>query len=154
MVVGDIMHTEVVSVRADDSVRTAAAVMLDSGFSALPVLDEDDNVVGLISQADIIGVTVPEYLRNAVDLSFLPGSFSFPVPGGCDLDTTTVGDILRTDILYTVEEDEPIVEVARIMVQHHVRRCPVVRERKLVGMVSRRDLMELIVRPTLEGTTP
>lgn len=154
MAARDVMTTAVVSVRVGDSVRAAAEAMVSSGYAALPVLDDEENVVGLITETDVLALAIPEYLRGAGDLGFLPGSYSFPAPGVRDLDLTTVADILRTDILRTVDEDEPVIEVARIMLQQHIRRCPVVRDGKLVGIISRRDLVERILRPALEAGAP
>lgn len=152
MIARDVMRTEVFFVRADDSVRQAAETMLDCGYGVLPVLDDEDNVTALISEVDVLAISIPEYLRSVADLSFVPKSLSFPAPGGRDLDTTAVREIARTDILAVVDEDEPVLEVVRIMIDDNVRRCPVVRDGKLVGIISRRDLVELIVKPTLEAT--
>jgi len=151
MVARDIMNQDVVTVRVTDSIRCAAHKMLEAEYAALPVVDDEDQVVGLLSETDILALTLPEYLHSVADLGFLPKSLQFPAPGARDLDTTKVGDILRTDILEVVEADEPVIEVVRLMVTQHVRRCPVVEKGKLVGIIARRDLMQIIVRPTIEA---
>lgn len=150
MVARDIMKTEVVSLLGTDTARRAGEVMLESGYSALPVIDESGILLGVFGESDILALTLPEYL-STVDLSFLPKSISFPMPGGQDLDSVQVASVLRPQMLRAVPPDEPVVEVARIMVREHVRRCFVVEDRKLVGIISRRDLMQIIVRPTIEA---
>lgn len=151
MVARDVMKTDLVTAHPGDSVRAAAQVMLDRGYGALPVVDDEGKLVGLISETDVLALCIPGYLRETADLSFLPRTFQFPVADGEELDTTTVGEVVRTDILQVVEEDEHLLEVVRIMVQRHVRRCPVVRDGKLIGIISRRDLMQMLVRPIVEG---
>ena len=153
MVARDIMTTDVVYVRTTDIARKGAERLLEGTHAALPVLDENDNVVGILSETDILGLAIPEYLSSVADFSFLPNSYAFPPSEGWDIDEVTVGEIMRTAILRTVSPDEPVIEVARIMVREHVRRCPVVEDGKLVGIISRRDLMEIIVRPAIEGTS-
>ena len=75
------------------------------------------------------------------------------VGGGNDASSSCVlvGGVMRPEAVYTVTEDEPVAEIVRIMVQHHVRRTPVVRDGKLVGIVSRGDLMRALVHPSFEA---
>lgn len=153
MVVRDIMETEVVSVPATDSVRRAGEVMLEMGFAALPVVDAEGALVGIILEEDVLGAAIPGYVSQIEDLSFLPKSDSFPWPGRADLDALRVGQLMRDATPQVIGPDEPILEAARIMLSTHVRRCLVVEDGKLVGIVGRSDLMEIIVRPALEGTS-
>lgn len=151
MVARDIMTPEVVTVGVSDTVRQVGQTMLKSGYAALPVVDDDYKLVGLVSESDVLSVILPEYLDSVGDLSFLPSSYEIPDEEMHDLDTMTADHIMRKAILRTVGPDEPAIEIARIMVREHIRRCPVVQNDRLVGIVSRRDLMEAIVRPTLEA---
>ncbi|NSW58526.1 MAG: CBS domain-containing protein [Armatimonadetes bacterium] len=151
MVARDIMKTDVVTIEAGESVRRAGEIMLDTGYAALPVVSPEGAILGLLTESDILGLAIPEYLSNT-DLSFMPKKDRFPGPESVDLDSVTVGQAMRRAILRTVGPDEPVIEVAQIMVREHVRRCPVVENGKLVGIISRRDLMEIIVRPAVDGT--
>jgi len=154
MVVRDVMHADVEYVTTTDSVHHAAEVLLTCNEGALPVVDEHHRVVGLLSETDLLALAIPSYIDAESDLSFLPRSVELPTLCSADLKGLTVGDVLRTDILALIEEDDPIVEAARIMVRQRVRRCPVVRDGKLVGVLSRRTLMDILVRPAVEGTDP
>ena len=151
MVARDLMTRDVVAVNVDETVRQVAQKMLATNYAALPVVDEHHRVVGLVSESDVLAVLLPEYLDGIADLGFLPPSYEIPEAEIRDLDTATAKDIMRKAILRTVAPDEPAIEIARIMVREHIRRCPVVEDNKLVGIVSRRDLMDALVRPAIEA---
>lgn len=152
MVVRDVMNADVDYVTTSDTVYHAARLLLGGGEGALPVVDENHQVAGLLSETDLLALAIPSYIDEEDDLSFLPKSAELPTLCSADLEGLTVGDVLRTDILALIEEDDPIVEAARVMVRQRVRRCPVVRDGKLVGVLSRRTLMDILVRPAVEGT--
>lgn len=154
MVARDVMTTDITVLRLDDSVQHAGQLLLCCDHGALPVVDDEGNLVGLVSESDVLALAIPQYLEGTEDLSFLPKSLELPSLRDVDLAKLRIRDILRTDIMQVVDEDDPIIEVARIMVKKHVRRCPVVNGAKLVGIVRRRDLMQIIVKPAIEGTCP
>ena len=150
MIARDIMKTNMVTLLGTDTALRAGEIMLQTGHSALPVVDDEGRLLGVFGESDILALTLPAYL-STTDLSFLPKSSDFPLPGGTELDTVQVASVLRPEMLRAVRPDEPVVEVARTMVSEAVRRCMVVEDGTLVGIISRSDLMRIIVRPTLDG---
>ena len=111
-VASDIMSASVITARPDDEVANVTSVLSFHGITGLPVVDDAGAVVGVVSEADVIS-------RQG----------------------QTVADIM-TRPAYTIAADVPIVEVAAEMTRRHIKRLPVVRDGQLVGVVSRRDIVQ------------
>lgn len=141
----DVMTTEVVSVRPDETVRDAAVRMLEHGHGALLVLDDTGAPLGIISEYDLLKLLLPDYLRDVADLSFLPADLVLERYSFAEIACLPVSQAMRTDVVYTVSEDESVLEIVRLIVKHHIHRLPVVREGKVVGIVSRGDLVRAII---------
>ena len=152
-----IMRQDYESLRPDDTLRQAAERMVASRFYALPVLDGEEHLLGVLTAMDIIALALPAYLDEVEDLSFLPGSFELPPEVLAKLDTMAAADWCRarkqrgelchraTGVHHDVGEDESILEVARLFAHEGVLKCPVVREGKVVGMIDPQDLLQAII---------
>ena len=151
MTVAQAMTREVVTASPDEPVSIVARRMLDSGHASLPVVDADGRVVGMISEADLIRLVIPKYVDMLEDVSFLPPELDFiSVETDEPLGRVKVEQVMRREPLYTVEEQTPLVEAALLILHHRIRRLPVVRDGKLVGILSRGDIVRAIVHPALE----
>jgi CBS domain-containing protein len=144
MKVSDVMTVDVVSVRVDTSFKEIAAALVEEGISAVPVLDEDGFVIGIVSEADLLA-------RQAYPGEQKRGIHSLvDVLAGRDprwlhkSQGLTAGDVM-TPSVFTVSPDDDLHVVARRMLEHELKRMVVVRTGRLVGMVSRSDLMRLFV---------
>lgn len=111
--VADIMTSDVAVVTADMTVDAAARMLTSRSVSGVPVVDEQEHLVGILSEFDIIA-----------------------------RDGDTVGDIMTKEVI-SVTEDDDAATIAQILTSHRVRRVPVVREGHVVGIVSRSDLVRL-----------
>jgi CBS domain-containing protein len=123
----DVMNTPVVAASVAASVREVAAYMLLGGFSGLPVIGEDGSVIGIITEIDIIRV-----LRS-----------------GRPLDTTHVSDVMTPDVI-SVEPSTPVDQVMRILEGEYIQRVPVLDHGRVVGVVSRPDIIRAAVNPQLK----
>ncbi len=152
MTAGNIMTREVCWIREDQTAGDVVAAIDRCGHAAYPVVDKDMKVLGMIAEDDLIHLALPDYMEG-LDLSFLPASaMFFPNPKyGDDLSRVPVQGIMRTTHVVTAEEDEPVAELARLMLHYRIGRIPVLRDGKLVGIVSRSDIVHAIVRPALSG---
>jgi CBS domain-containing protein len=150
MVARDVMISPVVTIRPEATVREAADLMAAKGFGSLPVVDDKGAVVGVISHDDLIRLVLPEWLDD-VDLGVLPPSATFPssVRAGASLGDVLVREAMRREELIEVPPDEPVAEVARLMLVEEARRVVVVDGGKMVGVVSRGDVVRAIVHPRL-----
>ncbi|GAC1327225.1 MAG: CBS domain-containing protein [Chloroflexota bacterium] len=115
MKVGEIMTPNVISVREDTPIQDVARLLDRHRISGLPVCDGSDHMVGLISEYDLIAKP----------------------------DTHTAGQAMTRDVI-SVMEDTSVDEVRFLLVNRRIKRLPVLRGLKLVGIVSRADLVREI----------
>ncbi|MCE5216191.1 CBS domain-containing protein [bacterium] len=154
MVARDIMRKDAPTLKPGDPLCHAAKTMLSTGCSEVAVVDGNGGLVGLLTEADVLRATLPTYV-DGLDLSFLPSSFDFPAEGS-DLQTITVAQALRNEAHEVVSEDDPLVEVARVIAQEHVIACPVVargaeedKPGRYVGIINYSDLLRYVLSSCL-----
>lgn len=134
--VGSVMTGDVVAVTAPTSAPASAALMAEHGVNGLPVVDGDDRVVGMLSASDL----PPREERARLTRLLRPRRSAPGAPG-------TTGEAMTTPAV-VVHAEESIAGAARTMAGHGVERLPVVDEEdRLVGMVTRRDLLAVFHRP-------
>ncbi|THA81708.1 CBS domain-containing protein [Streptomyces sp. A0592] len=134
--VADLMTDEVVSVAPETAFKDVAKLLAQYGVSGLPVLDDEDRVVGVVSQTDLLA-------RMA------PASHPFQ-EDDAPAEPPTARDAMSAPAV-TVRADETAGDAARLMTRRGIERLPVVDEEdRLVGIVTRRDLLRLFVRPDSE----
>jgi CBS-domain-containing membrane protein len=139
--VKDVMSTHVVAVRKGASFKEMAAMLREQRVSAFPVLDDDDKIIGVVSEADLL---TKEALEGA-----MPGVFSGMLhhreqakAGG-----VTAADLMTTPAV-TIGPDEPVTRAARLMYSRRVKRLPVTdADGRLVGIVARSDVLSVFGRP-------
>jgi CBS domain-containing protein len=148
--VRDVMTTRVVAVRKGATFKDIAALLSEYRVSAFPVLGDQGEVVGVVSEADLLPkeALVPALGRQAVRLGRTPGS---PDRG----DLAKAGALTAADLMtkppIVVTPDEPVTSAARLMYHARVKRLPVVGEGgKLAGIVSRAEVLSVYSRPDEE----
>lgn len=140
MLVSDVMTKGVVTVRAADPYKRAVQMMLDAFVSGMPVIDEDENVVGMVTEADLIakeayGAEPRRPLAVVSDL--LLGHDTIWIDKAA---ARTVADLMTRHVV-SAESTEDVHAAARRMLEARVKRLPVIDDGRLVGIVSRRDLL-------------
>ena len=148
----DIMATKVITVTPGNSVKRATQIMLDQGVSGLPVIDDRADLVGIITEGDLLRRVELETRRFAASAQ-AAASTEKRARAYVKSQSWNVGDVMNTSVV-TVDEDTPIGRVAALMEEHGIKRLPVTREGKLVGIVSRRDLLRAIVTAKLDDAAP
>lgn len=129
------MSRAVVTVAPDDGVKAAARLLVDRGISAVPVVDEKGRLVGIVSEADLLPIeNRPDPRSQATPL--LPTAGSAP---------RTVAEVMTREVVVVTAGTE-VSRAARIMLEGGIKRLPVMRGQRLVGIVSRRDLVKVIAR--------
>ncbi len=131
----EIMTRSVVTVRPGTPVRQAAALMAEHGITSLPVLDEDDRVVGIVSEADLLRDRMPHDPRSHLRLE----SREQPDPA------RRVEQVM-TKVVVCLGENADTADLAAVMLDNNVRAVPIVDGARLVGIVSRRDLLRTLLR--------
>lgn len=140
MQVREVMSRQVVTVAPDTSAKYAGEVMAARGFAALPVVDDNNRLIGIVAEADVLRDRIPPDPR----LHLRRGS-----------EDTDVGHPLlvrgvMTAAVRAVEAATDISDVARLFVDGHLRSVPVLDNEAVVGIVSRRDVLKALVRPDAE----
>ncbi len=120
MIVSDVMTEASVADMPGDTLRAAAARMWRQQTGSLLIMD-GDRLVGILTERDVLRA----------------------VARGEDVDSTRVDQVMTTD-LRTVSPDAPLHETARLMAAHWIRHLPVVKDDKVVGVVSQRDLVGIL----------
>ncbi|MDA8098364.1 MAG: CBS domain-containing protein [Nitrospiraceae bacterium] len=135
------MTMEVVTVKKEADIRAAADLLTKHRISGMPVVDDEDRVVGVISEADILAVTGIKRDHGFKDI--LRHLLGEPVPKVVK-DGHQVSDLMSSPPI-TTGPDSDIREVAAILDEKRIKRLPVVNdEGKLLGVISRADIIRIL----------
>jgi CBS domain-containing protein len=140
----DLMTSLVVTVRPDATIEYAAQLMLQYRISGLPVTDSEGAVLGIITERDLLrrAETGTEKNRTRwVSLLIGPGRLAQEY---VQTHGRKVGDVM-TERVFTVTPQTPLSDLVVLMETKHVKRLPVVDQGRLVGIVSRADVMAALV---------
>ena len=139
--VKDVMSTHVVAVRQNATFKEMAARLHEHRVSAFPVLDGDNKVIGVVSEADLL-------TREALE-GELPGVFHTVTRHRETVKAAALtAAALMTRPAVTIGPDEPVTRAARLMYSRRVKRLPVIAEDgTLIGIVSRADVLSVYGRP-------
>jgi CBS domain-containing protein len=146
--VSDIMRTRVPKLNRSDGVAAVARAIVQSGLPGLPVV-EDDIVVGLVTESDLIERQAD--VEPPFPLPFLGGVFRIDAGRKYDEEmrkvlATTAGEMM-THPVFNIRASATIEQLATLMVNDHVNPVPVLDDdNKLVGIVSRSDLVKFIAQ--------
>ena len=142
----DVMTKDVVFVGPDSSTRTVAALLSARGISAVPVVDAAGSLVGMVSEGDLIG-------RKEIDWRARRDWWLTLLAEGEELHpdflaslrkpNRAVSNLMASPVI-TVTENTGLPEIARLLISHHIKRVPVVRDGRIVGIVSRADLVRAV----------
>lgn len=133
LAVRDLMTERPRSVSPETPLRDAALDMGRIGVGGLPVVDAEGRVIGMLSQRELLQHLLTKYLQR--------GAAATPVPG---TPPKTVRDVMTRAVL-CVSPEQPVAEVAAMMTNKDVDRVPVVREGRLVGFLTRGDIVRKLI---------
>jgi len=138
MLVHDVMSTGVVMAKKTDTVRSVVVKMLSRNCGAIPVVEDDYRLVGMVTVRDVMLPLYPNY-GDYIHDNVRSRDFSEMEEGYPDVLAKKVEEIMSTNPL-TVSPNDPILQAASYMGLKNFRRIPVVEKGKLVGMVSIGDI--------------
>lgn len=140
MEANDVMTTSVVAVGPDTDVRTIAQRLLERGISAVPVVDDSGHLLGIVSEGDLMHRPESETEgRPSWWLRLFAGSEE-KARDYAKSHGKKAADVMTREIT-TVTEDARLDEIAATLERHRIKRVPVLRDGKLVGIVSRANLL-------------
>jgi len=139
----DVMTSEVITVDENASVQAVAKLLAERGISAVPVVDKDNRVIGMVSEGDLLhrAETGTErrrswWLEMMASTNKLAGDYVKSHSG-------KVKDVMTRDVV-SVIETTPVADIAILLETNRIKRVPVVRDGKLVGIVSRANLVRAL----------
>jgi CBS domain-containing protein len=143
----DVMSRDVVSVGPDTPLRDIAKLLLEKGISAVPVVDGAGAPLGMVSEGDLVGRSDAEReARRDWWLTLLAEgeALSDEFLAGLRSHKRSAREIMSAPIV-TIGETEEVGEIARLLATYRIKRVPVVRDGRVVGIVSRADLLRTLV---------
>lgn len=130
----DVMTSPAITVHAETPAQAAAALLVAHGFTAAPVLDAGERLIGIVTEADLVrGRVLPEgWGRGRHEEHGEP----------------LVGAVM-TQVPLAVRPEDDLADVVSLMLEGHVRSVPIVDDGELVGILTRRDVLRCIARGEL-----
>ena len=139
----DIMTSEVITVEENATVQAAAELMAEHGISALPVVDKDTRVIGIVSEGDLLhrAETATEQRRSwwleiMTSTNQLAGEY-------IKSHSAKVTDVMTRDVI-SVTDTTPVADIAVLLETNRIKRVPVLRDGRLAGIVSRANLVRAL----------
>jgi CBS domain-containing protein len=148
----DVMTPDPVCISVDASIAEAIQLMLERKFSGLPVVDAGGSLVGIVTEGDLLRrIETGTQHKRSTWMEFILGAGrladEYKQAAG-----RKVKDLMTPD-LQTVSEDAPLDDIVRLMERHRIKRVLVVREQKLVGIVTRANLLHAFASVVAETKT-
>ena len=145
MTAKEIMTTDVVTVKPNTPVPDVARIIATQGISGLPVIDDEDCIVGIVTEDNLL------LKHDKVEAPHRLALFGFWVVPEAPLveayknarGNATARDVMTSDVV-TFEEADDVGKIAETMVRRRINRVPIVRDCKLVGIVTRGDILRAI----------
>ena len=116
-----VMTAGVLSVKKYTPINDSLQMMVDNDITGMPVINEDMTIAGIISEKDVL-----ELLHDVEE------------------NPATVEDFMTTPV-YSFDQDDNLIDVCDFLIKHHFRRVPITYDDKLVGIITRKDIVKYIV---------
>jgi CBS domain-containing protein len=152
---GDLMTRDVAVVHPETSLLQAVKVMADRGISGVPVVDDKGVVLGMLTEGDLVRWHEGYSERQARWLDMLADGFEL-APAfveGIREEHRKVKNVMTSGVT-TVTEELPAREIARLMYEKNIKRVPVLRDGRLVGIVARSDLVRALASKLEDKAAP
>jgi len=143
----DIMVQDVITVHRDTTIKDIAKVLIDHGISGVPVLDDAGTLVGIVSEGDLLrketNPRLPDYVNILGAVIYYNGVDRYRE----DFKKLLASDAasIMTEKVVSISEETEINKIAQLMIEHSIKRVPVVKDGKVVGIISRADIMKLLL---------
>jgi len=144
MLARDIMNKNVITVQEDTMIEEVADILTKNKISGLPVVNQAGKLVGMVTEGDLLhketNPRTPGYLNILGALIYIGGVDKYKEDLK-KLAATKASEIMTTDVI-TVSGDAKVEQVAAMMVNHNIKRLPVIENDALIGIISRADIIK------------
>lgn len=146
----DIMTRPVISVKKEATIKDVAELLASCDFSGVPVVDQDDQVIGVLSETDIVKYSNQV---NVIPFTSLTGWISpyteindiATIRKGIDLISRTRVEQVMSKKVFTLPEEASISEVIQAIIKRNINRVPIVdNQKRLTGIITRGDIMKYV----------
>jgi CBS domain-containing protein len=144
----DVMTRSPVTVKLDTPTRDIAELLIRHGISAVPVVDEDGAVIGMVSEGDLLRFNAEDRIaRRDWWLALLAEGESLTpqFASGLNGHQRFARDVMSAPVV-TVSEHTDVTEISQLLSTHRIKRVPVIRDGRIAGIVSRADLIRALAR--------
>ena len=144
----DIMQPNVITIKENDTVEHLAKLLAGKKISGVPVVDDDNRVVGIVSEGDLVAadadIHFPHFIELLGNIIYLESvkKYEERLEKAAAVE---VGEIM-TKHVHTVQRQAPLHEIATVMTDHRINRLPVVDGDILVGMITRADVVRAMAK--------
>ncbi len=143
----DIMQDKLISIHPEDKIRTAVRKMIENDISGIPVVDSNLKLLGIVTETDILNYgklkAMPDYLELLEVILYRQTPETFKEELLATLDEE-VEKVMNSDAI-TVDPQTPVGEVSMIMTDRDINRVMVVENEKVIGVISRKDILVKII---------
>lgn len=146
---GEIMSTPVLTIHANTPIREIASLMLHSQVSGLPVVDGAMHILGLVTEDDLLAREEAPITQQSVRLLHPRPLWLEHILEHCQAAEATTAQQLMTAYVETASEETPARDLARLMLTRKIHRVLILRDRRLIGIVTRADVLKVFVRSDL-----
>lgn len=147
MLARDLMSTSVTTVSLDATIAQAARLMLDNNASCLPVVDERDELVGMLTHTDFgLHPKFRPLVENIYSLFGASTSLKHIEDLSHRVGSKLVKEVMSHPVA-SIKADAPIVEIIELMLNRGIHRLPVTEEKRIIGIITRHDFLKLIATP-------
>ncbi|MEN6520906.1 MAG: CBS domain-containing protein [Armatimonadota bacterium] len=149
----DIMQRDVVTIRKGASIEEALRLMAENNISGLPVVDTEGKIEGIITETDVL---LKGQGSTSAPRMALYGLWVMPDDLVEEIYRRSRGTLVEdamTPKVITFTEESAVTDIARVMIEHDINRVPIVRDGKIVGIVSRSDIVHAMSR-LINGPMP
>ncbi|MBV8743853.1 MAG: CBS domain-containing protein [Xanthobacteraceae bacterium] len=139
----DVMVSPVITVKPDASVKELAKILLERRISAVPVVDDQGKLVGIVSEGDLLHRTEADTRRQRPWWLLIMTSDEALAADYIKEHSRKVADVMTKDVI-TASPDTPLHDIARALERYAIKRVPIVQDGQLVGIVSRANLIQAV----------
>lgn len=160
MKVRDVMAKDPITLKPTATLREAAITLADESVGGCPVVDDKGKIIGMLSEVDILEALKTQHKELRM---LMPPEITFGISfveiikerealaAFKEVETRLVEDVMTKQV-HAVSPDDPLERPIRLMVQHKIHRIPVVQGEKLVGIVTRGDVLRGFFRHMGQAT--
>jgi len=153
MKASDVMVTDVITAKADSNVYDVAQLLLTNRISAVPIVDDAGKLLGMVSEGDLLrrdeadtGHERSWWLKLLMGRELLAAEYLKEHSRGVD-------DVMTRGVI-SAEPDTPVADIATLLERYRIKRVPIVRDGKVVGIVSRANLIQALATLRTKATQP